>query len=933
MSQPVKKLFLLDAMALVYRAYYAFSKNHRINSKGMNTSAIFGFANTLADVLKNENPTHIAVVFDTPAPTVRHQIFPDYKSQRLEVPEDIIISLPFIKKLTEGFNIKVLALEGYEADDIIGTLAKTAEKQGFTVYMMTPDKDFGQLVSDNVFIYKPARMGNGAEVLGVAEVCGKFEIDHPEQVIDLLGLWGDSSDNIPGVPGIGEKKAKAFIRKFGSIETLLKNLDLVAEKKSREALQTHAEKALLSKKLATILLDVPIETRMDDLAVSRPDPRILNPLFEELEFRTFAKRLFAEGAVQSDDASAISPSRGQLDLFGNSGMPENEPGTEAVLNNLLLEKDYKILGSEAEIAQLLSHIRNEKHFCFDTETTGLDHTDLQLVGIAFSTRPGQGSYLPFPVDQQEAQSLAAKLKVVFEDPDIEISGQNLKFDIGVLQQYGIRVKGRLFDTMLAHYLLEPDMRHNMDWLAKTFLNYTPVSIEALIGPKGKGQLTMREVPVEKVAAYACEDADITLQLRNVFEMKLKEAGLTDLFYSVETPLIRVLSDMEHTGVSVDVKALETYSGVLDEKILAIENQIYQMAGVRFNIGSPKQLGEILFMRLKISDNARKTKTNQFSTSEETLTKLAHKHPIINQILEYRSLTKLKSTYTDALPKLINPKTGRIHTSYNQAVAATGRLSSNNPNLQNIPIRTEEGRYIRQAFTPGSKDFTIMAADYSQIELRIIASLSQEEAMMKDFRNNLDIHTATAAKIYETQAHMVTHEMRRNAKTVNFGIIYGISAFGLAERLNIPKQEAARIINQYFDKYPGIKNYMETTIAFARQNGYVSTLLGRRRYIADINSANAMLRGYAERNAINAPVQGTAADMIKLAMIAIHKAMERSRLRSKMIMQVHDELVFEVHQGEVETMKTLVEENMKNVMPLKVPVVVEINTGRNWLEAH
>lgn len=933
MSQPVKKLFLLDAMSLVYRAYYAFSKNHRINSKGMNTSAIFGFANTLIDILNNENPTHIAVVFDTPAPTVRHEIFPEYKAQRLEVPEDIIVSIPYIKRLTEGFNIKVLAKDGYEADDIIGTMAKSAEAQGFKVFMMTPDKDFGQLVSENIFIYKPARMGSGAEVLGVAEVCEKFGINNPLQVIDILGLWGDASDNIPGVPGIGEKKARSFIQEFGSIENLLNNLSQVKDKRSQESLQIHGDVALLSKKLATIMIDVPVETNIDELSVSQPEPKVLKPLFEELEFRTFTKRLFPDAAVTGTDTPTATPSGGQLDLFGDSGISVDEPDYETVLNSLLVEKDYKIIDTEADLEGLISQIKGMKHFCFDTETTGLDQTDLQLVGIAFSTKTGNGRYIPFPANQHEALNLASKLKVVFEDPDIEKTGQNLKFDIGVLLKYNIRVMGKLFDTMLAHYLLQPDMRHNMDWLAKTYLNYTPVSIEALIGPKGKGQLSMRQVPVEKVAAYACEDADVTLQLRNLFELRLKEAGLTDLLYNVETPLIRVLSDMEQTGVSVDVKALEAYSGVLDEKIQLIENNIYQMAGVRFNIGSPKQLGEILFLRLKISDNARKTKTSQFSTSEETLAKLAEKHPIITQILEYRSLTKLKSTYTDALPRLINPKTGRIHTSYNQAVAATGRLSSNNPNLQNIPIRTEEGRYIRQAFVPGSKDFIIMAADYSQIELRIIASLSQEKAMMEDFHNNLDIHTATAARIYETEPEMVTREMRRNAKTVNFGIIYGISAFGLAERLQIPKQEAARIIKQYFDKYSGIKDYMESTIAFARQNGYVSTLLGRRRYIADINSANAMLRGYAERNAINAPVQGSAADMIKLAMIAIHRVMEQNHLKSKMVMQVHDELVFEVYHDELEAMKTLVEDNMKNVMPLKVPVVVEINTGLNWLEAH
>ncbi|HSV89041.1 MAG TPA: DNA polymerase I [Bacteroidales bacterium] len=933
MSQTGKKLFLLDAMALVYRAYYAFSKNHRINSKGMNTSAIFGFVNTLVDLLKSENPTHIAVVFDTPAPTIRHQIFPEYKAQRLEVPEDIIVSLPYIKKLIEGFNIRVISIDGFEADDIIGTLAKKAEIEGFKVFMMTPDKDFGQLVSDNIFIYRPARMGNGAELLGVAEVCEKFGIDRPEQIADLLGLWGDASDNIPGVPGIGEKKAKSLIKEFGSIENLLANLDQVKEKRSLENLQQHAHQAILSKKLATIMIDVPVEARLEDLALAQPDSNALKPLFEELEFRTISKRLLPDTASNNPAVSVSATPGTQMDLFGDSGLAEKEPDIDIVLSRFLQERDYKILGSESEIEELLSQINELNHFCFDTETTGLDQHDLQLVGIAFSTKPGTGRYLPFPANQPEALRLALQIKQVFENPAIEKTGQNLKFDIGVLQQYGIRISGRLFDTMLAHYLLQPDMRHNMDWLARTYLNYTPVSIEALIGPKGKGQLSMREVSVEKVAAYACEDADITLQLRNLFETKLKETGLSDLLFSVETPLIRVISEMERNGVSVDVNVLEEYSRVLDEKISELESEIYRMAGVKFNIGSPKQLGDILFIRLKISDNARKTKTSQFSTSEEILAKLAHRHPIVSQILEYRSLSKLKSTYADALPRLINRKTGRIHTSYNQAVAATGRLSSNNPNLQNIPIRTEEGRYIRQAFVPGGKDFLIMSADYSQIELRIIASMSHDKAMMEAFRSNFDIHTATAARIYETEHAEVTREMRRNAKTVNFGIIYGISAFGLAERLGIPKQEAAQIIKQYFDKYPGIKDYMERTIAFARQNGYVSTLLGRRRYIADINSANAMLRGFAERNAINAPVQGSAADMIKLAMISIHQAMENNRLKSKMIMQVHDELVFEVHREEVETMRTLVQENMKSALPLEVPVEVEINTGKNWLDAH
>ncbi len=934
MSEPQKKLFLLDAMALIYRAYYAFSKNPRINSKGLNTSAILGFANTLTEVLKKENPTHIAVAFDSKAPTVRHTDFAAYKAQRLEVPEDIIASLPYIRKLIEGFNIPVIAMDGFEADDIIGTLAKKAEKEGFQVYMMTPDKDFGQLVSENIFMYKPARMGNGAEIWGVKEVCERYGIKRPEQVIDLLGLWGDSSDNIPGVPGIGEKKAKDLIRQFDSMENLLQNLDDVKEKRSQQSLRDFSDQAIMSKKLATIILNVPVELDVEALKVKEPNARALLPLFEELEFRTFAKRVFTDTAIiPKEKAEKAMQESGQMDLFGGTGMFDEETSAEEKLKKLLTEKKYKTLDPGKALDHLLWQIKKEKHFCFDTETTGLEKIDAQLVGIAFCLKPGEAWYLPFPEDQEKAQQLADKMKEVFEDPGIEKTGQNLKYDIGVLRNYHIQTEGRLFDTMLAHYLLQPDMRHNMDVLAQTYLNYTPVSIEALIGRKGKNQLSMRSVPLEEITAYACEDADITLQLRKVFEPMLKEHKLLELFHTVETPLVPVLAEMERHGVSIDMQALDKYSKVLEKKIDTIENEIYELAGARFNIGSPKQLGEILFVRLKVSDTAKKTKTKQFSTSEDVLSKLADKHPIINKILDYRSLTKLKSTYVDALPKLVNNKTGRIHTSYNQAVAATGRLSSNNPNLQNIPIRTEEGRLIRQAFVPEGKEFTLLAADYSQIELRIIASMSKDEAMMEAFRQNLDIHTATAAKVYEVELANVTKEMRRNAKTVNFGIVYGISAFGLADRLNISKQEAAQIIDQYFEKYPGIKKYMEDTIKFAREHEYVSTIMGRRRYIKDINSANGMLRGYAERNAINAPVQGSAADMIKLAMIAIHGEMQKKKMKSRMIMQVHDELVFEVHQDEIVEMKSLVEEKMKTAMELDVPVVVEMNTGGNWLEAH
>lgn len=933
MPQAQNKLFLLDAMALIYRAYYAFSKNPRISSKGLNTSAILGFANTLTEVLKKENPSHIAVAFDSKAPTVRHTEFADYKATRQEVPEDIITSLPYIRRLIEGFNIPVIALDGYEADDIIGTLAKKAEKRGFQVFMMTPDKDFGQLVSENIFMYKPARMGNDVEIWGVKEVCEKFSIERPEQVIDLLGLWGDSSDNIPGVPGIGEKKAKNLIREFGTIENILENLDQIKEKRSQESLREFADQARLSKSLATIILDVPVEFDEKALRVEEPNAQLLVPLFEELEFRTFAKRILSDAAfIPGEKTKQTIAHTGQMDLF--SGVLEDEESsTEEKLASLMRHKDYRTLAGNQDLDELLSKIKKEKHFCFDTETSSLETIVAEIVGVAFCLKPGQAWYLPFPEDQSKALELARKLKDVFEDETIEKTGQNLKFDISVLQNYDIRTSGRLFDTMLAHYLLQPDMRHNMDLLAQSYLNYTPVSIMALIGRKGNTQLNMRSVPVEKITAYACEDADVTLQLRYVFEPMLRQQNLLELFHKVETPLVPVLAEMERHGVSIDEKALEEYSRELNKQISQTEQEIYELAGVRFNIGSPKQLGEILFVRLKISEGTKKTKTRQYSTSEDVLSKLAEKHPVINKILDYRSLTKLKSTYVDALPKLINPKSGRIHTSYNQAVAATGRLSSNNPNLQNIPIRTEEGRLIRRAFVPENNNWLIMAADYSQIELRIIASMSKDVAMLEAFRHNLDIHTATAARVYEVELEQVTRDMRRNAKTVNFGIIYGISAFGLAERLNIPKHEAAHIINQYFEKYPGIKDYMENTVKFAREHQYVSTILGRRRYINDINSANAMLRGYAERNAINAPVQGSAADMIKLAMIAIHDEIQKKKLKSKMIMQVHDELVFEAHLDEVNQLKEIVENRMKNAMPLDVPVVVEMSAGSNWLEAH
>lgn len=929
------KLFLLDAMALIYRAYYALNRNPRINSKGMNTSAILGFANTLAEVLKKENPTHIAVAFDVAGPTLREADYTGYKSTRQETPEDIINAIPYIKRLLKGFDIPVLEKQGYEADDIIGTLAKKAEKDGFVVYMMTSDKDFGQLVSENIFMYKPARMGGSAEIWGVQEVCNAFGIEHPKQLIDILGLWGDSSDNIPGVPGIGEVKAKALIQQFGSIENLLDNLDQVKEKRSRQNLETFADQARMSKALATIILDVDVQWDERAFRLSKPKPAILLPLLEELEFRNFAKRIFSDrDIVPEESINQAKQETSQMDLFeGTEALTDPAEAMQIHLEHLKEKKRYHCVVQAEELQALLDRLSASSSFCFDTETTGLGPTGNELVGIAFCIEKGEAWYVPFPEEKHLSVTLLEKFRHLFENPKTEKTGQNLKFDIGVLKGYGIEVRGALFDTMLAHYLLQPDMRHNMDLLARTYLDYKPLGIEYLIGPKGKKQKSMRTVPLPVITAYACEDADITLQLRELFEPMLAKQGLHTLFNEIETPLIPVLSDMEKQGVRIDKKALNDYSLVLDEKIKNTESEIFRHAGIPFNIGSPKQLGDILFDRLKITSNAKKTKTKQYSTSEDVLSKLADKHPIVEKILDYRSLTKLKSTYVDVLPKLIDPFTGRVHTSYNQAVTATGRLSSNNPNLQNIPIRTEEGRWIRKAFVARSEEYILLAADYSQIELRIIASLSKDEAMIEAFAKGLDIHTATAAKVFGVPLEEVSKEMRRSAKTVNFGIVYGISAFGLSERLNIPRREAAEIIEQYFHQYPGIARYMEESIAFAKKHEYVTTIMGRRRPIKDINSANNVVRGFAERNAINAPVQGSAADMIKLAMIKIFASLETKGMSSKMTMQVHDELVFDAHKKEVEALKTLVEENMKTAITLDVPVVVDINTGENWLEAH
>ncbi len=924
-----KKLFLLDAMALIYRAYFALSRNPRITSKGLNTSAIVGFNNTLYDILRNEKPTHIAVAFDTMAPTFRHVEFVEYKANREKMPEDLATSLPYIKELIKGYNIPIIGIDGYEADDVIGTLAKKAEEEGFFTYMMTPDKDFGQLVSENIFMFKPPRMGNKAEIWGVKEVCERYGIQHPEQLIDILGLWGDASDNIPGVPGIGEKRAKELIAEYGSIENLLQNTDKL-KGKQKENVENFSDQALVSKKLATIILDVPVEFNEEDFKVADPNPEALKKLFDELEFRTFSKRFFTDLSLkQSDEAKTV-----QAELFMDKDEDSAEniaAGEMKTLQNT--SHEYKLVQTEKEAKDLVSVLTKEKSVCFDTETTGLDPNDSELVGMSFSVKPAEAWYVAFPANYHDALKIVQLFKPVFESEKIGKIGQNVKFDLSILKWYDIEVKGPIFDTMLAHYLLQPDLRHNMDYLSETYLNYKPESIENLIGKKGKKQLSMRDVDIERVKEYAAEDADITFQLKQVFEPELKEAGIRDLFDKIEMPLVPVLASMEAEGVKLDIDALGVFSKELETDIKKTGKNIFDLAEEEFNIASPRQLGVILFEKLKIDDKPKKTKTGQYSTGEDILLRLVNKHEIVEQILTYRSLTKLKSTYVDALPALVNKRDSRIHTSYNQAVAATGRLSSNNPNLQNIPIRTEKGREIRKAFIPRNEEYVLLAADYSQIELRIIAHLSGDKNMIEAFNQGLDIHTATASRVYGVEQEQVSKEMRRNAKMVNFGLIYGISAFGLSQRLDIPRKEAAEIIRNYFEQYAGIKTYMENQVVFARENGFVETIMGRRRYLKDINSANGVVRGFSERNAINAPIQGSSADMIKIAMIDIFKEFNKNKLRSRMILQVHDELVFDTYREELDTVQKIVADKMPNAIKLDVPVVIDMNTGGNWLEAH
>lgn len=930
----MKKLFLLDGMALIYRAFFALSKVPRLTSSGLNTGAIIGFANTLLEVLRNQTPSHIAVVFDTSAPTVRHIEFEAYKANRQTMPEDLAKSIPYVFKLIEGFNIPIITMDGYEADDIIGTLAKKAEKKGYTVYCMTPDKDFGQLVSENIFIFKPARMGNGAEVLGVAEILEKWEINDVSQVIDILGLWGDAVDNIPGVPGVGEKTAKKLVQEYGSVEGIIANADKL-KGKLQENVINFTDQALISKKLATILLDVPLEIEDFNLEVEKPNKEILEPLFIELEFRTLGKRVFGEEFSISEGNKNNS---GQMDLFAanQSNTPEqlieDQPSTPAKnINNT--SHEYILTNSKEDIQKLIVALTKQKTFAFDTESTGLDAMVAEIVGLSFSFEEGKAYYVPTPEDKVDAQKIIDLFKPLLENPTIIKIGQNIKYDILLLSKYGITVQGPLFDTMLAHYLIDPDTRHGMDILSETYLNYTPVSITELIGAKGKNQGNMRDVEIEKVKEYAAEDADITWQLYQKFQPLLKETNTDNLAQEVEFPLVHVLADIEKNGVKIDIATLNTFSKTLATDIAALEKTIYEKTGITFNIASPKQLGEVLFDKLQLDPKAKKTKTGQYKTGEDVLLALAHKSDIVQDILDFRQFQKLKSTYVDALPTLINANTGLIHTSYNQAVAATGRLSSTNPNLQNIPIRTEKGREVRKAFIPRDKNHILLSADYSQIELRIMAELSQDENMLEAFRQGHDIHKATAARVYGISLDEVTSDQRRNAKAVNFGIIYGQSAFGLSQNLGISRKEAAEIINQYFEQYQGIKQYMSKSVELAKEKGYVETILKRRRYLRDINSANMTIRGFAERNAINAPIQGSAADMIKVAMINIQKDIQDRGLKGMMIMQVHDELVFDVPREEIAIFKEIISHRMKTAIELRVPLEVEIGEGNNWLEAH
>ena len=922
-----KNLFLLDAYALIYRGYYAFIKNPRINSKGTDTSAILGFMNSLFEIIRTQNPDYLAVAFDKGGSVTRSEMFEEYKSNRDKTPEPILVAIPYIKEILEGMKIPILEKEGFEADDIIGTVAKDAEENNFKVYMVTPDKDFAQLVSNNIFLCKPARMGNSMEIWGVDEVKDKFEVESPDQVIDYLGMMGDSVDNIPGLPGVGDKTAKKFIKQYGSLENLLQNAHEVTGKLGEKIIE-NKELGVLSKKLAKIILDVPIDYNLDEFKLSDPDKEIVLKVFDELEFRRIKETFFK--------------------IFGTISSPIEEKGAEVVQGDLFSEtynlesnKDslndsksiYQRIESFEELKLLVEKMMKQEIVAFDTETEGLNALETDIVGISFSWQKGIGYYLPIKNNKSAHEKSFEILRPFFESTEIIKVGHNIKFDIQVLHKYNVKVSSPIYDTMVAHYLINPDMRHNLDTLSESYLNYSPISIESLIGKKGKNQISMRDVSIDKITDYASEDADITLQLKSIFDKEIEVNNLGKIFYDIEIPMINVLSEMETEGIKIDISFLEKLDKEFEEDLEKLKKEIFKKSGEEFNLNSPKQLGEILFDKLKLVSKPKKTKTGQYSTSEEVLSSLANDHKIIEDILEWRSLDKLQNTYVKSLPNEVSSLTNRVHSSFNQTVTTTGRLSSNNPNLQNIPIRTANGQKIRRAFIPRGSDYILMAADYSQIELRVIASMSNEKNMIDAFVNNQDIHTMTASKIYNVDPENVTREQRGNAKTVNFGIIYGVSAFGLSQQTDLNRSESKVMIDNYFLNYPGLKKYMSDQIDFARNNGYVETIMGRRRYLQNINSQNNMLRSSSERNAINAPIQGSAADIIKIAMININSELKKQSLKSKMLLQVHDELVFDVHKSEKDQIKDIVKTTMESAVKLKVPLKIDLEFGKNWLEAH
>lgn len=932
------KLFLLDAYALIYRSYYAFIKNPRVNSKGQNTSAVFGFVNTLEELLRKENPTHIAVAFDPPGGTFRHDAYEKYKAQRQETPEDIRAAVPIIKEIIAAYNIKELEVPYYEADDVIGTIAKKAEKENIDVYMMTPDKDYGQLTSDHIFMYKPKFAGSGFDVLDAKAIMEKYELSSPDQMIDLLGLMGDASDNIPGCPGVGPKTAQKLLEEYGTIENLLEHTSEI-KGALKQRLEDNKEQIIFSKFLATIKTDVPVDFNKDEFARREINAEKISALFEELEFRTLISRVLKTDGIPSNPVRNTTTHEAiQGDLFAELLPPVDSSSDNTTVNYSALQElkdvphSYHLVEEEKEILELISTLSNQESCCFDTETTGLDPIVSELVGMSFAFKEGEAYYVPVPADFDEAKKLIDKFRPFFENEKILKIGQNIKYDIIVLKKYDIHVRGKLFDTMIAHYLINPELRHNMDYMAETYLKYRTIHIDELIGAKGKNQLNMRSLRPDQISDYACEDADVTLKLKSILEKAIEKQDLSKLFYEIELPLIYVLADMEFIGVRLDTVALGEYSKTLTIELQNIESEIYKLGETEFNINSAKQVGEVLFDKLKIVDKPKKTKTGQYVTSEETLESIKDTHPIVNKILEYRGLKKLLSTYIDALPLLVDPKDGKIHTSFNQTVTATGRLSSTNPNLQNIPIRDAQGREIRKSFI-ADEGCLFFSADYSQIELRIMAHLSQDPSMVEAFNSGEDIHAATAAKIYKLKIDEVTSDMRRKAKTANFGIIYGISVFGLAERLTIPRGEAKELIDGYFETYPKVKEYMDKCITDAREKTYVETVFGRKRYLPDINSRNATVRGYAERNAINAPIQGSAADIIKVAMNNIFKRFEKENIKSKMILQVHDELNFNVLENELDKVQKIVIEEMENAYKLAVPLRADCGKGKNWLEAH